>query len=203
MQWTKHGLVASSSPPSRRCSEAPRKAPPTGAPLRNVSSHIRSHSNSLKVQTSKGNYLNSLSTLSIRTEQMNFQDKVSWERNIDDLILRTPTLQNEHWFDRSALSMDNVISRDTTGAVNVVLLNLDRNLQLKAQLWKQVVVKSSHLLPCSSRAVSRALHIASIDIGYCTYGILGCNDLSGTTACSSGLTIMGRRTADGFRCVDH
>jgi hypothetical protein len=65
---------------------------------------------------------------------MDFQDEVSWERNIDDMILRTHTLQNEHWFDRSALLMDDVISRDTTGAVNVMLLNLDRNLRLKAQL---------------------------------------------------------------------
>jgi protein SMG6 len=105
-----------------------------GAAMTYVSSHIRSHYGSLKVQTSKGNYLNSLSTLSIRTEQMNFQDKVSWERNIDDLILRTPTLQNEHWFDRSAMLMDDGISRDTTGAVKVVLLSLDRNVQFKSQL---------------------------------------------------------------------
>ena len=44
-----------------------------------LSSHIRSHSASLKVQTSKGNYLGSLS---IRTKQINFQDEASRERNM-------------------------------------------------------------------------------------------------------------------------
>ncbi len=105
-----------------------------GAAMTYVSSHIWSHSGSLKVQTSKGNYLNSVSTLSIRTEQMKFQDEVSWECNIDDLILRTPTLQNEDWFDSSAMLMDDGISRDTTDAVKVVLLSLDRNVRLKSQL---------------------------------------------------------------------
>jgi len=95
-----------------------------------ISSHIRSHSSSLKVQTSKGNYL---SSLSIRTEQVDFQDEVSWERNMDDLILRTAIWQDEHWFDRSAMLKDDGISRDTTGAVKVVLLSLDRNLRLKAR----------------------------------------------------------------------
>ena len=55
-----------------------------------ISSHIRTHSASLKVQTSKGNYL---SSLNIRTEQVDFQDEASWERNMDDLILRTAIWQ--------------------------------------------------------------------------------------------------------------
>jgi hypothetical protein len=54
-----------------------------------VSSHIRSHSMLLKVQTSKGNYL---SSLSIRTEQVDFQDEASQERNMDDLILHAAML---------------------------------------------------------------------------------------------------------------
>ena len=39
-----------------------------------ISSHIRSHSTSLKIQTSKGNYL---SSLGIYTEQVDFQDEAS------------------------------------------------------------------------------------------------------------------------------
>jgi len=41
-----------------------------------LSSHIQSHSASLKVQTSKGNYLGSLG---IHPGQVNFQDEASWE----------------------------------------------------------------------------------------------------------------------------
>jgi protein SMG6 len=47
-----------------------------------VSSHIRSHSTPLKIQTSKGNYL---SSLGIFSEQADFQDTTFWERNMDDL----------------------------------------------------------------------------------------------------------------------
>lgn len=151
----KRGPMASSSPPTRHRSQAPRKGLSTGAPLHiilgyimlvidtnillsslaslpsilensqwtivvpvpvimklnglssntaqlgeaaraamvHVSSLIRSHSSSLKVQTSKGNHL---SSLSIRTEQVDFQDEASWERNMDDLILRTTIWQDEH-----------------------------------------------------------------------------------------------------------
>ena len=95
-----------------------------------ISSHIRTHSASLKVKMSKGNYL---SSLNIRTEQVDFQDEASWERNMDDLILRTAIWQDEHWLNRSAMLKDDGIARDTTGAVKVVLLSLDRNLRLKAR----------------------------------------------------------------------
>lgn len=95
-----------------------------------ISSHIRSHSTSLKVQTSKGNYL---SSLGIHTEQVDFQDQASWERNMDDLILRAAIWQDEHWLDRSAMLKDDGTTRDTAKAVKVVLLSLDRNLRLKAR----------------------------------------------------------------------
>jgi protein SMG6 len=95
-----------------------------------ISSHIRSHSTSLKIQTSKGNYL---SSLGIYTEQVDFQDEASWERNMDDLILRAAIWQDEHWLDRSAMLRDDGIIRPTAGAVKVVLLSLDRNLRLKAR----------------------------------------------------------------------
>jgi hypothetical protein len=50
-----------------------------------ITSHIRSHSASLKVQTSKGNYLMSLS---VRTEQVDLTNEDSWDRCMDDLILK-------------------------------------------------------------------------------------------------------------------
>jgi predicted ribonuclease YlaK len=88
-----------------------------------VSTHIRSHSTSLKVQTSKGNYL---TTLSVRTEQVDFAHGTS-ERNMDDLILKAAIWQDEHWVDRSAMLKDEVALKDTGGAIKVVLLSLDRN----------------------------------------------------------------------------
>ncbi|EMD38637.1 hypothetical protein CERSUDRAFT_64887 [Gelatoporia subvermispora B] len=96
-----------------------------------VTSHIRSHSTSLKVLTSKGNYL---STLSVRAEQVDFtENEASWERNMDDLILRAAMWQEEHWTDRSALLRADDGARDTAGAAKVVLLSFDRNLRLKAR----------------------------------------------------------------------
>ncbi|THH16506.1 hypothetical protein EW146_g4142 [Bondarzewia mesenterica] len=91
-------------------------------------SHVRSHETSLKVQTSKGNYL---STLSVRTEQVDFDNPESWERNMDDLILKAAIWQDEHWADRSAFL--SVEPQNTASAAKVVLLSLDRNLRLKAR----------------------------------------------------------------------
>ncbi|KAL4074508.1 hypothetical protein V8B97DRAFT_2092695 [Scleroderma yunnanense] len=95
-----------------------------------ITSHIRSYGTSLKVQTSKGNYLTSVS---IRTEQVDFTDKASWEHCMDDLILKAAVWQDEHWVDRSALLKADVSPSNITNAVKVVLLSLDRNLRLKAR----------------------------------------------------------------------
>ncbi|KAF7322791.1 PINc domain-containing protein [Mycena chlorophos] len=92
-----------------------------------LSSHIRSHATSLKVQTSKGNYLTSLS---VRAEQVDFTDGAT-ERNMDDLILKAAIWQDEHWIDRSAILKSDAVATDN--AVKVVLLSLDRNLRLKAR----------------------------------------------------------------------
>ncbi|KAJ7098134.1 hypothetical protein B0H15DRAFT_824243 [Mycena belliarum] len=92
-----------------------------------LSSHIRSHATSLKVQTSKGNYLTSLS---VRAEQVDFANGTA-DRNMDDLILKAAIWQDEHWVDRSAMLKSNAAARDNT--VKVVLLSLDRNLRLKAR----------------------------------------------------------------------
>ncbi|TDL19150.1 hypothetical protein BD410DRAFT_877077 [Rickenella mellea] len=82
-----------------------------------------------KVQTSKGNYL---STLVVRSEQVEFSD-ASWGRNMGDLILRAAVWHDGHWANRSAILSANVDERDTTGAAKVVLLSFDRNLRLKAR----------------------------------------------------------------------
>lgn len=86
-----------------------------------IVSHLRSHSTSLKVQTSKGNYL---STLSVRSEDIEFTHD-SWERSMDDLILRAAIWHDEHWVDRSAIL--NAEVADTTGAAKVILISFDRN----------------------------------------------------------------------------
>ena len=49
-----------------------------------VVSHLRSHSDALKVQTSQDNYL---SSLSVCAEQIDFDDPDLWEQCMDDLIL--------------------------------------------------------------------------------------------------------------------
>ncbi|KAG0705195.1 hypothetical protein DFH29DRAFT_908006, partial [Suillus ampliporus] len=97
-----------------------------------ITSHIRSHSMSLKVQTSKGNYL---SSLSVRIEQVDLTDENSWDRCMDDLILKAAIWQDEHWMDRSALLKNAPPVRHdaNANAVKVVLLSLDRVLRLKAR----------------------------------------------------------------------
>ncbi|KDQ59481.1 hypothetical protein JAAARDRAFT_126988 [Jaapia argillacea MUCL 33604] len=111
-------------------SNAPELSHAASAALSYITSHIRSHSLSLKVLTSKGNYL---TTLSIRTEQVDFSDRDSWDRSMDDLILRAALWQDEHWVDRSALLKSDAMVADQVNAVKVVLLSFDRNLRLKAR----------------------------------------------------------------------
>lgn len=90
--------------------------------MKYITTHIRSHSSSLKVQTSRGNYL---TNLNVRTEQVDFSSN-TWERNMDDLILRAALWQDEHWVDRSAmLKSEDAAQKDVSGAVKVVLLTFD------------------------------------------------------------------------------
>lgn len=111
----------------------PQLAEAAQAALAYVSNHLRSHALSLKVQTSRGNYLTSLT---IRTEDLDFAfggDGVeSKGRNMDDLILKAAIWQDEHWADRSALlrgiSLSAAQEEDQTlSGTRVVLLTLDRN----------------------------------------------------------------------------
>lgn len=89
-----------------------------------IVSHLRSHAMSLKIQTSRGNYL---TNLNVRTEQVDLQDnQSSWERNMDDLILRAAMWQTTHWVDRSIFLQAGNVIRDTTGASKVVLMTFDR-----------------------------------------------------------------------------
>jgi protein SMG6 len=92
-----------------------------------LTSHLRSHATSLKVQTSRGNYLHSLN---VRREQVDLRDALSWERNMDDLILRAAIWHDEHWVDRSALLKSAPAkAEDTSSAAKVVLLSFDRNCE--------------------------------------------------------------------------
>ncbi|KAF8892624.1 hypothetical protein BD779DRAFT_1610166 [Infundibulicybe gibba] len=99
--------------------------------LDNHSSILRaslpSFSMSLKIQTSRGNYLPSLH---FRTEAVDFTGESS-DRNMDDLILKAAIWQDEHWMDRSG--MLKAPADDTNGAVKVLLVTSDRNLRLKAR----------------------------------------------------------------------
>ena len=94
-----------------------------------ISSHFKSHSTSLQVQTSKSNHI---SSLSIWTEQAVFQDEASWERYKDDLILQAAIWQDEHWVDHSEILKNDGVTRVTVTAIKAVLLSLDHNLWLKA-----------------------------------------------------------------------
>ena len=92
------------------------------AALAYITAHIRSHSASLKVQTSRGNYL---TNLSVRLEEVDFSSS-TWERSMGDLILRAALWQDEHWVDRSAMLKGGDAFKDTAGAAKVVLLSFDR-----------------------------------------------------------------------------
>jgi protein SMG6 len=101
-----------------------------------LTTHIRSHSRSLKVQTSRGNYL---SDLTIRSEDISFSFSNTYNptkaRNMDDLILRACTFQEEHFVDRTAiLNLSRNVGADVKDqATKVVLLTNDRNLRLRAK----------------------------------------------------------------------
>lgn len=90
-----------------------------------LASHVRSHSVSLKVQTSKGNYLTSLN---VRTEEVDFtSDRTSNERTMDDLILKAAIWQDDHWQDRSGMLKVTPGDAPASNAVKVAFVSLDRN----------------------------------------------------------------------------
>lgn len=123
-------------------SNAPQLAEASKAALSFIQSNLKTLSTSLKVQTSRGNYL---SSLNVRTEQVDFSDNDSWERNMDDLILRAAIWHDEHWFDRSGLLKASKSAADVKDAAKVVLLSLDRNLRLKARSRQLAAATQSDL----------------------------------------------------------
>jgi protein SMG6 len=121
-----------------------------------VASHVRSHSDALKVQTSRGNYL---SSLSVRAEQVDFDDPDSWERCMDDLILKAAIWQDDHWVDRSALLKVEQSSERLKGAAKVVLLSLDRNRELSLLPLDHSLFTTPNALVFSVRLKARARHL--------------------------------------------
>lgn len=103
----------------------PQLAEAASSAITYITTHIRSHSLSLKVQTSKGNYL---TNLNVRTEDVDFSDSDSTERSMDDLILKAAIWQDDHWVDRSnMLKVESPAPAKTANAVKVVFITLDRN----------------------------------------------------------------------------
>jgi protein SMG6 len=108
-----------------------------------ITTAVRSHAISLKVQTSRGNYLPGLA---VRAESVEFDAGAGWERSMDDLILRTAVFAEEHWVDRSAMLRSNMGADivDVKGAEKVVLMTLDRNREyfsiLLDRLWDYVLM---------------------------------------------------------------
>ena len=107
-------------------SNLPQLVGASKAVLSFLSYNLKALSTSLKIQTLRGNYL---SSFNVRTKQVDFSDRDSWERNMDDLILWTAVWHDEHWFDRSGLLKPSGTTPDSKNAVKVVLLNLDRNCE--------------------------------------------------------------------------
>ncbi|KAL1728623.1 hypothetical protein EV714DRAFT_285553 [Schizophyllum commune] len=100
-------------------------AGPASEAVEYIASTVRVHGVSLKVQTTRGNYL---ATLSIRTEEIDFAGA---ERSMDDLILKAALWHQAHWADRSAFLQGSQV--EDAQAEKVVLVTLDRNLRLKAR----------------------------------------------------------------------
>ena len=108
--------------------------PTAAAASKYIAEHMRS--SGLKVQTSRGNYL---STLNVRSEKVTFSNAPgSWERTMDDLILKAALWQDDHWVDRSAL-LRGVGPRNSPppeGAyAKVVLVSFDRNRESPLHLF--------------------------------------------------------------------
>jgi len=100
-------------------------------------SAVPAHS-TLKVQTSKGNYLR---TLSVRSENIDFSYGSNHDRNMDDLILRSAAWQAEHFFDYRSLTPGNgagPAQQPEMGTSKVVVLSFDRNRAYRAFFFPSV-----------------------------------------------------------------
>ncbi|KAK4685352.1 hypothetical protein P7C73_g4803, partial [Tremellales sp. Uapishka_1] len=108
-----------------------KQPPPLGTSASQAVSYlenrIRTHSLTLKIQTSKGNYL---SDLLIRTEARSMRGKT-----MDDLILTIAESQMQHFVDRSDILGMKDLGDVGMGqpATKVLLITFDRNLRVKAR----------------------------------------------------------------------
>lgn len=86
----------------------------------------------LKIVTSRGNYLRDLTQ---RSEDIDFGPGVS--RTIDDVIVRAGIWEKEHWMDRRGLLHPSAgVDRSQpikSNVVKVLLVSNDRNLRLKGR----------------------------------------------------------------------
>ena len=124
-----------------------------------ITSRLRTHGTSLKILTSKGNYL---SNLNIRTEQVDFNGhETSWERNMDDLILRAAIWQTEHWVDRSMFLKAVDEPQNTADASKVVLLTFDRMRKFPFMFQQFLLSHLSYLHQVRLKAHSREVDAPS------------------------------------------
>lgn len=124
-----------------------KQPPPLGTAASSAVSYLETHirplSKSLKVQTSKGNYL---AHLVVRAEAMDFGPnkeagidlETAKAQTMDDFILRVATFQQTNFIDRSAiLGMDSRTQPDfeekKRTAPKVLFITFDRNLRLRAR----------------------------------------------------------------------
>ncbi|KAH8917929.1 hypothetical protein BT69DRAFT_1226204 [Atractiella rhizophila] len=119
-----------------------KNAPPLGTMASDslvlLENSMKPHRMTLKIQTSKGNFL---SDLTFRVEQFDFTSETDDQgytttraRNIDDIILRAVEFNKTNWGDRSRVL--GVKAEEQTGSkeawAKVALVTFDRNLRLKA-----------------------------------------------------------------------
>jgi hypothetical protein len=113
--------------------------PAAAAAVRYLEQNVKSHSVSLKIQTSKGNYL---SNLLIRSEMIDGGTTHSQDGQairlptMDDHILKVAGLQLANFVDRSRLLHGNISPPSDEAkkkALKVMFLTLDRNLRLRAR----------------------------------------------------------------------
>jgi protein SMG6 len=113
--------------------------PAAAAAVRYLEQSVKSHSISLKIQTSKGNYL---SNLLIRSEMIDGGTTHSQDGQatrlptMDDHILKVAGLQLANFVDRSRLLHGNIPAPSEEAkkkALKVMFLTLDRNLRLRAR----------------------------------------------------------------------
>jgi protein SMG6 len=113
--------------------------PAAAAAVRYLEQSVKSHSISLKIQTSKGNYL---SNLLIRSEMIDGGTTHSQDGQatrlptMDDHILKVAGLQLANFVDRSRLLHGNIPAPPEEAkkkALKVMFLTLDRNLRLRAR----------------------------------------------------------------------